>query len=136
MPDSQDSNTHTYEIEKKVKIKSKSTSNELHLHAFLAVFLSVFHNTHSVTHTTHSHIITPVKMPRCFMAKKLKSHLYEQWKDSQMEVESEQPQTASEPDSEDEEIDPGFEESQQNTTEPKTEPQPINLAGKWCLMFF
>ena len=43
---------------KKVKIKSKSTSNELHLHAFLAVFLSVFHNTHSVTHTTHSHIIT------------------------------------------------------------------------------
>ena len=75
-------------------------------------------------------------MPRCFMAKKLKSHLYEQWKDSQMEVESEQPQTASEPDSEDEEIDPGFEESQQNTTEPKTEPQPINLAGKWCLMFF
>ena len=58
LPDSQDSNTHTYEIEKKVKIKNKSTSNELHLHAFLAVFLSVFHNTHSVTHTTHSHIIT------------------------------------------------------------------------------
>ena len=68
---------------RRTDIRTNFWKKYLHIHTFLTLFSYFFLYTTDYSLSVKQNLTKSEIMPRCFMAKKLKSNLYQQWKQEQ-----------------------------------------------------